>query len=54
MKSKKQLRAERTCETCEECVYIGEGYFACMENDYELVAEDFQFVREPCEKWKEV
>jgi len=21
---------DRTCETCDECVYLGEGDFACM------------------------
>ena len=21
---------ERTCETCDECVYVGEGDFVCI------------------------
>lgn len=40
-----------TCETCDECVYLGEGDFACMERDYELVIVDWVTQRHPCEKY---
>ena len=42
-----------TCETCDYCVYLGEGDFACDERDYEIVIEDWIPLREPCKKWTE-
>lgn len=46
-------KEQRTCETCDECVYLGEGDFACMIRDYELVIADWIPQRLPCEKWTE-
>ena len=46
-------KEQRTCETCDECVYLGEGDFACMERDYELVIADWIPQRNLCEKWLE-
>ncbi|MBR3383696.1 MAG: hypothetical protein IKG69_00550 [Atopobiaceae bacterium] len=45
---------ERTCETCDECVYVGEGDFVCIRDDVPVfVIEDWQHVREACEGWVE-
>lgn len=30
-----------TPEECDECVYLGEGDFACSKKDYVLVVEGF-------------
>lgn len=44
----------RICETCDHCVYIGEGDFICDRDDEpELVIVDWQAIREACEKWRE-
>lgn len=58
MVSDKRMRGvnkekDRTCETCDECVYLGEGDFACMERGYELVIVDWIPQRIPCDKWAE-
>lgn len=44
---------DRICETCDHCVYICLGDFACDERDYEIVIEDWVPLRLPCEKWTE-
>lgn len=39
-----------SCETCDFCVYVGEGDFVCDRGDeLELVIEGWCPVREPCE-----
>jgi hypothetical protein len=43
----------RTCETCDECVYLGGGDFACMERDYECVILDWEPLRPPCDRYAE-
>lgn len=44
----------RICETCDHCVYIGDGDFICDRDDEpELVVVDWQAIREACEKWRE-
>ena len=43
-----------TCETCESCVYIGEGDFICdRSKEPKLVIIDWQAEQEACEKWSE-
>ena len=38
-----------TCEGCDECVYIGEGDFACIRRDEpEIVIEGWRPMRKPC------
>ena len=45
-------KEERTCETCDHCVYIGEGDFICDRKDEPvLVIEDWIELRLPCRKW---
>jgi hypothetical protein len=44
---------DRTCETFDECVYLGEGDFACMKIDGELVIVNWIPQRIPCDKWTE-
>lgn len=47
-------KEKATCETCESCVYIGDGDFICDRcKDPELVIIDWQPEREACEKWSE-
>ncbi len=42
------------CETCESCVYIGEGDFICdRSKEPKLVIIDWREEREACEKWSE-
>lgn len=41
-----------TCETCDHCIYIGEGDFVCdLKDELELVIEDWIALRLPCRKW---
>lgn len=40
---------QKDCETCDYCVYIGEGDFICDKREEpELVIENWQPVRMPC------
>lgn len=32
-KSKKKCKATTTCDNCANCLYIGEGDYACMAGD---------------------
>ena len=44
----------RTCETCDHCVYIGEGDFICDRRDEPvLVIDDWIELRDACRKWVE-
>ncbi len=44
----------RTCESCDECVYVGEGDFICdVDDEPVFVIEDWCEMREPCERWVE-
>lgn len=44
----------RVCETCDHCVYIGEGDFICdRKDDPVLVIIDWQAEREACPKWRQ-
>lgn len=31
----------KKCENCDECVYIGEGDYTCMENEPKIVITEF-------------
>jgi len=45
-------KEERTCETCDHCIYIGEGDFICDRKDEPvLVIEDWIELRLPGRKW---
>ena len=47
-------KEQATCETCDNCVYIGDGDFICDRcKDPELVIIDWQPERDACEKWSE-
>lgn len=46
-------KEDKTCESCDNCVYVGEGDFACDEKDYEIVIEGWVPLRKPCKKWVE-
>ena len=37
------------CENCDECVYIGEGDFACMKSIPKIILTDFS---EPTSDYK--
>ena len=42
------------CETCDCCVYVGEGDFICDDkDDPEFVIVDWQAIREACERWRQ-
>ena len=44
----------RTCETCDYCVYIGEGDFVCDRKDHPvLVIDNWIELRDACGKWVE-
>lgn len=46
-------KTPKICETCDNCVYVGEGDFICIRKDEpELVIIDWQAVRDACRKWK--
>lgn len=53
-KKSKKVKESVTCETCDSCVYVGDGDFICdQDEEPKLVIIDWIAEQETCEKWRE-